>query len=153
MARKTPQLPAVPATVAGDLYGFLSAVRERLQLLDTQLTDVSDSLIEALKYSSGNAYDNGKKSASMSWTPLPKNGAFQRVQNGGAHTLRPPAENCTIFLLYENVASAGAITITGFTKVVGTSAPPSNSTTAAQFFLAKITVVQKRSLLEWQALQ
>jgi hypothetical protein len=47
------------------------------------------------------------------------NGNFQKVINGGAHTLVPQLEDSTIVLQYTNNASAGTLTTSGFTVATG----------------------------------
>ena len=47
------------------------------------------------------------------------NGNFQKVTNGGAHTLVPQLEDSTIVVQYTNNASAGTLTVSGFTQATG----------------------------------
>jgi hypothetical protein len=47
------------------------------------------------------------------------NGNLQKCVNGGAFTLAPPSNSCTIVLQVTNNASAGAITSSGFTLTDG----------------------------------
>jgi hypothetical protein len=56
-------------------------------------------------------------------TPDPVNGNLQRYVNGGAHTLAAPtaAGDYTISIQITNNGSAGAITLSGFTKTSGDS--------------------------------
>lgn len=63
------------------------------------------------------SFSNGTKS-SGTFTPDPASGNIQHYTNGGAHTLAPPANACTMILECTN-ASAGAITTSGFTIVDG----------------------------------
>lgn len=63
-------------------------------------------------------YDAGTKS-SGTYTPDPANGNQQYAVNGGDHALVPPASSCTMVIHYTNNASAGAITTTGFARVIG----------------------------------
>ena len=93
-------------------------------------------------------YNAGTKS-SGTLTPDEANGNFQYYTNGGAHTLDPPTNNCTLIIQITNNGSAGAITTSGFTKVTGT-AP---GTTNGDDFLAYITKINGFSHLAWQALQ
>lgn len=144
-------IPAVPPSLTPELYSFLSRLKQNVEVLQSDTDDLLVSIGKAVVYSEGHVFTNDKI-ASGTFVPTPRNGAIQRIQNGGAHTLRPPTENCTLVLLYENVASAGAITITNFTLVTGTAAPPSNGTTAGKHFMAIIRVVEGFSWLAWQAL-
>lgn len=63
------------------------------------------------------SYSAGTKS-SGTFTPDPLNGNLQHYTNGGAHTLAPPTNPCTMILECTN-ASAGAITTSGFSIVDG----------------------------------
>lgn len=65
-------------------------------------------------------YDNGTQTTGT-LTPDPEEGNLQKVINGGAFTLAPPAEDCTIVLQITNNASAGTVTTSGFTKTTGDS--------------------------------
>lgn len=155
MARgtKITGIPAVPAQPSAGHYQFESAIKQGIERHDAELASATDAISRASKFSDGHVYTNNPASGSKVFQPSPANGFLQRVMNNGAHTLAPPTANCCITLLYYNTASAGAITVSGFTKVTGTSAPPSNSTTAAQYFMARITVIEGKSWLEWQAMQ
>lgn len=73
------------------------------------------------------AYDAGTKS-SGTFTPDPANGNLQRYINGGAHTLAAPTASgdYTITLQVTNNGSAGAITLSSFTKTSGDSLTTTN---------------------------
>lgn len=92
-------------------------------------------------------FNAGTKS-SGTYTPLFSDGNFQYATNNGAHTLAPPATNCNLVILYTNGASAGAITTSGFTRVLG--AP---TQTNGHLFFAYITRINSTSVLMWVALQ
>lgn len=62
--------------------------------------------------------DHGTKS-SGTFTPDPGDRPIQRYINGGAHTLAPGTNYGNYILDITNNASAGAITTSGWTKVVG----------------------------------
>lgn len=66
------------------------------------------------------AKDDGTKS-SGTYTPNPSDANMITITNGGAFTLAAPtaAGAYTIIILITNNASAGAITLSGFTKVGG----------------------------------
>lgn len=64
------------------------------------------------------SYDAGTQTTGT-FTPDPENGNFQFAVNNGAHTLAPPASDCSIVIHYTNDASAGAITTSGFDYVQG----------------------------------
>lgn len=82
---------------------------------DTLKADTPDELTAGF---SSAVYDAGTKTTGT-FTPDQDNGNFQRAVNGGAHTLAPPADNCSLVIIYTNNASAGAITTSGFTVVDG----------------------------------
>ena len=75
--------------------------------------------------------DAGTKS-SGTFTPDPDSGNFQHFVNGGAHTLAPPAKNCTMVLLMKCGGSAGTLTTSGFTLVDGDALTTTNG---HEFFL------------------
>ena len=93
-------------------------------------------------------YNAGTKS-SGTYTPDEANGNMQYAVNGGAHTLAPPTNNCSLIIQYTNNGSAGTITTSGFTIVSG-DAP---STTNGDDFLAYIVKINGFSHLTWVALQ
>ena len=78
----------------------------------------------------------------------PGNGPLQRYINNGAHTLAPGSNNGSLLLQVTNGASAGAVTTSGFTKVVG-----SFTTTNGDDFMCSVVVNNGFSLLTIQALQ
>ena len=77
------------------------------------------------------------------------NGNFQKAINGGAHTLVPQLEDSTIVVLYTNNASAGALTVTGFTQTLGDVF----TTTDGHDFFAYSTVMGGFKCLNVVALQ
>jgi hypothetical protein len=93
-------------------------------------------------------YNAGTKSTGT-FTPDEVNGNFQYAVNGGAHTLAPPTNNCSIVIQYTNNASAGAVTTSGFTKKTGDTI----STTNGDDFFFFITKNNGFSHLHVQALQ
>jgi hypothetical protein len=90
------------------------------------------------------AEDAGTKTTGT-FTPDPTLGNIQRAVNGGAHTLAPPASDCSMAIKYTNNGTAGTITTSGFTMVSG-DAPP---TTNASVYVAYITVIDGFSHLTW----
>ena len=96
---------------------------------------------------SGTPYNAGTKS-SGTFTPDEANGNLQYAVNGGAHTLAPPTNNCTIIVQYTNNGSAGAVTTSGFSKVSG-----SFTTTNGDDFFCYITKNNGFSHLNIVALQ
>jgi len=63
------------------------------------------------------SFSAGTKS-SGTFTPDPTQGNIQHYTNGGAHTLAPPSNPCTMILEVTN-STAGAITTSGFSVVNG----------------------------------
>ncbi len=91
----------------------------------------------------------GTKS-SGTYTPDPQTDTNNPyVTNGGAHTLAPPANPCSMVIEYTNNGSAGAVTTSGFTKVSGDTI----TTTNGHKFLFFITKSQTYSHLFVQSLQ
>ena len=89
---------------------------------DTLKADTADELTAGF---SSATVDSGTKS-SGTFTPDPDSGNFQHFVNGGAHTLAPPAKNCTMVLLMKCGGSAGTLTTSGFTKVDGDTLTTTN---------------------------
>lgn len=111
---------------------------------DTLKADTTDALTVGF---SATSYSAGTKS-SGTYTPDEANGGFQHATNGGAHTLAPPTNTCSIVVEYLNNASAGAITTSGFTKVYGAF-----DTTNTNKFLCNIIKTNSYSLLQITPLQ
>lgn len=81
-------------------------------------------------------------------TPDPGDRPIQKYINGGAHTLAPGSNNGSYFLDITNNGSAGAITISGWTKTSGTF-----TTTNGHKFRCMCSIGDAGSLLMIQALQ
>lgn len=96
---------------------------------------------------SATPYNAGTQSTGT-FTPDEANGNMQYCVNGGAFTLAPPTNNCTMVIQITNNASAGAITTSGFTKVSG-----SFTTTDGHDFFAFVTKCNGFSSLDIKALQ
>lgn len=92
-------------------------------------------------------FNAGTKSTGT-FTPDPASGNMQYATNNGAHTLAAPSSACSIALEYTNGASAGAITASGFTRVVG-----GFDTTNGNKFAVSIIKNQNSALLVIQPLQ
>jgi hypothetical protein len=74
---------------------------------------------------------------------------LQHYTNNGAHTLAPGTNTGSFYLDITNGASAGAITTTGFTKVVGDAF----TTTNGNKFRCGVSIGDTGSLLQVQAMQ
>lgn len=96
------------------------------------------------------ADDDGTKS-SGTYTPAPAGGNLKTIVNGGAFTLAAPTAtgDYTIIIQMTNNASAGSVTISGFTKQTGDSL----TTTDGDDFFLFITKINGFTLLTVQALQ
>ena len=113
--------------------------------VDTLKADTADVLTAGFATT---AYNAGTKS-SGTFTLDESNGNHQYVVNGGAHTLAPPSNNCSIVLHYTNSGSAGTITTSGFTAVDGDSFSAGNG----DEFICYVTKINDVSHLTIKALQ
>ena len=135
------------ATRATTPAGVASIIGSVLQAYDadTLKADTADVLTAGFAVT---IHDAGTK-ASGTYTPDEANGNMQKFVNGGAHTLAPPANDCTLVLQQTNNASAGTITTSGFTLVDGDDF----TTTNGHDFFLYITNSDAFSLLTVKALQ
>lgn len=101
------------------------AIGTDVQAFDADIlkADTADVLTAGFAATVHNA---GTKSLGT-YTPDEADGNLQRAVNGGAHTLAPPTNDCTIIVQYTNNGSAGAITTSGFTLVDGDSFTTTNA--------------------------
>ena len=112
---------------------------------DTLKADTADVLTAGFATT---IYDEGTKTTGT-FTPDEANGNMQKAVNGGAHTLAPPANDCTLVIQYTNNGSAGTITTSGFTLVDGDAL----TTTNGDDFFFYITNIETFSHLTVKALQ
>lgn len=96
------------------------------------------------------ADDDGTKS-SGTYTPDPAGGNLKYISNGGAFTLATPTASgdYTLIIQVTNTGSAGAITMSGFSKEAGDSL----TTTSGDDFFLFITKLNGFSSITVQALQ
>lgn len=126
-----------------------SAIRTLLSLrpgVDVQAYDVDTLKADAtaaLSAGFSNTPHDATTFTTGTFTPAAADGNMQYVINGGAHTLAPPINSCSIIIHYTNNASAGALTTSGFNKVDGDIL----TTTDADEFLMYITVCNGKSHL------
>jgi hypothetical protein len=95
------------------------------------------------------SYNAGTTSANSTLTLDPANGNMQTAINGGAFTLAVPASDTSICLHLVNNATAGAVTLTGYTKTDGDLL----TTTNGDEFFVYITRNNGKSLVSVKALQ
>lgn len=114
---------------------------------DTLKADVGDNLTAG--YTSDSKSLGTISSGTVTPAPATDEENFQHYTNGGAHTLAPPASPCTVVIEITNNGSAGSITTTGFTQVVGDAF----DTTDTNKFMCFITKTNGASLLNVVALQ
>jgi hypothetical protein len=106
-------------TASAAELNFVVGVTSDIQTqLDSRVTSNADDTLTG-GYTT-TAVDDGTKS-SGTYTPSPAGGNMKRIVNGGAFTLAAPTASgdYTIVIQITNNASAGAITTTGFNRVVG----------------------------------
>lgn len=135
-----------------------AAVAEVVRFLSTGVAYLAGSATKIILHAAGGQtltggfaatpYSAGTKS-SGTFTPDSANGNFQYATNGGAHTLAPPANPCSLCIEYTNNGSAGAVTTSSFTKVSGGTI----TTTNGNKFLFFVTKHQTYSHLHVQVLQ
>lgn len=140
----TPQLGGDLDLNGNDITGMVIGTDIQAYDADTLFADTADVLTKGF---AATPYNAGTQS-SGTYTPDEANGNLQYAVNGGAHTLAPPTNNCSIVIQYTNNASAGTITTSGFTKVTGAF-----STTDGDDFMLYITKLNGFSHLFVQALQ
>lgn len=128
------------ATRAVTPAGLASLNPARLDTADQTVT--GGARVTSLALNGGNPVTTGTLTLDPGDRPL------QHYTNGGAHTLAPGSNTGSLILDITNNGSAGAITTSGFTKVVGAF-----TTTNAHKFRCSITVGNGGSLLSIQALQ
>lgn len=139
---------AVSATTAAEL-GYLSGVTSAVQTqLDNRVTANADDALTG-GYTT-TADDDGTKSTGT-YTPDPAGGNMKRIINGGAFTLAAPsaAGDYTLVIQITNNGTAGAITLSGFSKTTGSAFTTTNGhdffvyvTKCNGFTLANVVALQ-----------
>lgn len=85
-------------------------------------------------------------------TLSPTTGNYQYYTNNGAHTIAAPASDCAIDILVTNGASAGTITLSGFTAPSG-GGGDTYATTNANRYMLMVRRINGISTYSWKALQ
>lgn len=95
--------------------------------------------------------DNDGTQVSGTYTPTPVGGNFKTIGNGGAFTLAAPsaAGDYTLVIQITNVSGAGAITLSGFNRTIGSSF----TTVVGDDFFVYITKVNSFTFANVVALQ
>jgi len=148
---------SITATVADDSHNHVISNVDGLQ---TALNGKEAVNVEILKADTDDnltagytatADDDGTKS-SGTYTPAPAGGNLKRIINGGAFTLAAPtaAGDYTLVIQMTNNASAGIITLSGFTRTIDEGYL---TTTDGHDFFLFITKINGFTSLTIQALQ
>lgn len=133
-------LPSSAGTLA--LTSDIPSLSAYAKLDTADQTVTGGARVTSLALNSGNAVTSGTLTLDPGDRPL------QHYTNGGAHTLAPGSNTGSIILDITNNGSAGAITTSGWTKVVGAF-----TTTNGHKFRCHASVANGGSLLSIQALQ
>ena len=151
-------LDGVTATVTeiNCVDGVTSNIQTQLDALDTGKQDADAEILKAdtddnlTAGYTATADDDGTQS-SGTYTPAPSGGNLKRIVNGGAFTLAAPTAtgDYTLVVQMTNNASAGTITVSGFSKQSGDSL----TTTDGDDFFLFITKINGFTSLIVQALQ
>jgi len=123
-------LDGVTATAAE--LNFVDGVTSSIQTqLDNRVTANAD---DALTGGYTTTADNDGTISSGTYTPAPSGGNMKRIVNGGAFTLAAPTASgdYTLVIQITNNSSAGAITLSGFSR---TSGSPLTATDGHDFFV------------------
>tara|TARA_R110002074_G_scaffold173299_3_gene336008 strand:+ start:286 stop:1923 length:1638 start_codon:yes stop_codon:yes gene_type:complete len=148
---------SITATIVDDSHNHVISNVDGLQTalngkeaVDVEIlkADTDDNLTAGY---TATADDDGTKS-SGTYTPAPAGGNLKRIINGGAFTLAAPtaAGDYTLVIQMTNNASAGIITLSGFTRTIDEGYL---TTTDGHDFFLFITKVNGFTSLTIQALQ
>jgi len=136
--------------------GVTSNIQTQLDALDTGKQDADVKILKAdtsdnLTAGYTATADNDGTQSSGTYRPTPLGGNLKRTVNGGAFTLAAPTATVdyTLVIQMTNNASAGTITVSGFSKQSGDSL----TTTDGDDFFLFITKINGFTSLTVQALQ
>jgi len=136
--------------------GVTSNIQTQLDALDTGKQDADVKILKAdtsdnLTAGYTATADNDGTQSSGTYRPTPLGGNLKRTVNGGAFTLAAPTAtgDYTLVIQMTNNASAGTITVSGFSKQSGDSL----TTTDGDDFFLFITKINGFTSLTVQALQ
>ncbi len=128
---------------------FVDGVTSAIQTqLDNRVTSNAD---DALTGGYTTTADDDGTFSTGTYTPTPAGGNMKRIINGGAFTLAAPTASgdYTLVIQITNNASAGAITLSGFSRSIGN---PFTTTNGHDFFV-NITKLNGFTLANVVALQ
>lgn len=106
------------AGLSGTELGYVNGVTSGIQpQLDAKVAKAGDALTGGFTATT----DADGTFTTGTYTPTPVGGNFKSITNGGAFTLAAPtvSGDYTLVIQMTNNASAGAVTLTGFTKTSG----------------------------------
>ena len=137
--------------------GVTSNIQTQLDALDTGKQDADVKILKADTSDNltagytATADNDGTQSSGHTYRPTPLGGNLKRTVNGGAFTLAAPTAtgDYTLVIQMTNNASAGTITVSGFSKQSGDSL----TTTDGDDFFLFITKINGFTSLTVQALQ
>lgn len=148
MASRRTGLPATPPQVTSEVYQFLDQLKRLVEQLDEQLQVVQANTATTLKYTPyGTGVHNNGVVDSGVFAPSAANGMLQKYINNGAHKITPPRDSCMLLIHIHWGVSGAAITASGFDVEINASI--SHAHHAGHRVLARITVLDDNSLIEW----
>lgn len=125
---------------AGTDFYSISAADAAFEAADADIlkADVGDQL--AAGYTSDDFAHGTISSGTVTPAPATSQENFQTLTANGAFTLAPPANSCSVIIHVTNGASAGAITVSGYTLVDGDTYATTNALEWL-FYITKINDV------------
>lgn len=138
---------AIPFATTAEARAGVVTDKVMSPLTTTERIKAGDITLEG-GYASVNVSDG--TFATGTYTPTPEGGNFKSISNAGAFTLAAPVVegDYTMLILIGNAAGAGAITLTGFSRVIGAF-----TTTVGHSFIVSIVKIGAARLATIQGLQ
>lgn len=131
----------VSTSELNSVYGITANVQSQLDakapILNPTFTGTVGLPAATVADSVTTTADNGGTFSSGTYTPTPVGGNMKRIVNGGAFTLAAPtvSGDYTLVIQITNNGTAGAVTLSGFNKTLGSSF----TTTSGNDFFVYIT--------------